>query len=54
MLESSIKALHDSSQRMMRLLKVGPRDEIWWRTIRKEAWLHLKRSARVIWDVWMF
>ena len=38
-----VELLHRSSERMMRALKM-PRDRRWIKFMRREAWIHLKRS----------
>ena len=46
-LEQRIELIHRSSQRMMDALEL-PRDEKFWWFLRREVWLHLKRS----WELW--
>lgn len=48
MLRDKVEALHRSSERMMRVL-AAPRDRLWWRHMRREAWLHIRRSLELLW-----
>jgi len=49
-LEERIELLHRSSQRMMDMIP-DPRDVLWWGFMRREAWIHLKRSLELWWQV---
>ena len=49
-LERKVELLHQSSERLMEALKL-PRDLTWWRFMRREAWVHLKRSIELWWMV---
>ncbi len=49
-LAEKIELLNRSSQRMMDALKL-PWDEKFWWFLRREAWLHLKRSLELWWMV---
>ena len=49
-LEQTIELIHRSSSRMMELLKL-PRDKTWWRYLRSETRLHLKRTLELVWLV---
>ena len=49
-LNRKIELLHQSSERMMKALKL-PRDKGWWPFMRKETWLHLQRAWEVMWMV---
>jgi len=49
-LERKIELLHQSSERLMRSLKL-PRDKGWWVFMRRESWLHFKRSWELLWAV---
>lgn len=50
MLPRKIELIHRSSSRMMELLK-EPRNEFWWEFLRRETWLHLKRTFELAWMV---
>jgi hypothetical protein len=49
-LQRKIELLHNSSERLMKALKL-PRDKGWWVFMRQEAWLHFKRSLELLWTV---
>ena len=49
-LEETIERLHRSSSRMMELLKL-PRDKAWRQFLRRETWIHIKRTTRLAWLV---
>jgi hypothetical protein len=49
-LQRKIELLHNSSERLIRALKL-PRDKGWWDFIRRESWLHFKRSLELLWMV---
>jgi len=42
--------LHRSSARMVELLK-RPKNKEWWSFMRKESWIHVKRSLELWWLV---
>jgi hypothetical protein len=53
-LAQRIELLHRSSQRMMDSLVIKAakdRDKVWWAVMKKEAWIHLKRSFEAWWHV---
>jgi len=47
-LEETIERLHRSSSRMMELLKL-PRGKAWRQFLRRETWIHIKRTAELAW-----
>lgn len=47
-LAQRIELLHRSSERMMRLI-ARPGGDLWWNTLKKETWIHLKRSFELWW-----
>lgn len=49
-LARKIELLHNSSERMMKALGLS-RDAAWWRFMRREVWLHLKRTLELMWMV---
>lgn len=49
-LTERIKLLHRSSERMMDALKLE-RDEPFWFFMRREIWIHLKRTLELVWAV---
>lgn len=49
-LEQRIELLHRSSQRLMDALK-EERTVEWWRLVRSECWVHLKRTLEAWWQV---
>jgi hypothetical protein len=49
-LQRKIELLHNSSERLMRALKL-PRDKGWWGFMKQEAWLHFKRFLELLWAV---
>jgi len=49
-LERKIELLHQSSERLLRSLKL-PQDKGWWVFMRRESWLHFKRSWGLLWAV---
>jgi hypothetical protein len=49
-LKQKIELLHRSSNRMMDALSL-PRDVPWWNFMRREAYLHLKRSFETWWHI---
>ena len=38
--------------RAMRMPKEKRKDPKWWWFMRKEAWIHLKQSLKLIWAIW--
>lgn len=52
-LPQAIELIHRSSERMSEMLDVlrEDRDDIWWRVLQREAWIHLKRTLRLLWLV---
>ncbi len=49
-LEKSIELLHRSSQRMLDSLSLT-RDAHWWTFLRREIWIHFKRTLQVWWAI---
>ncbi len=49
-LNRKVELLHKSSERLMRGLSL-PRDKNFWWYMRREAWLHLRRSWELLWLV---
>jgi len=49
-LEQAIELLHRSSQRLMDALK-EKRTVEWWGFMRRECWIHLKRTLETWWLV---
>lgn len=47
-LENKINSLNTSSNRLLRLLKVSVKDDVWQRVLQKEAWINFKRSYEVL------
>ncbi len=52
-LPQKIELIHRSSKRMTEMLNIlsEDRDAIWWRILRREAWLHLRRTLGLLWLV---
>ena len=46
-LQRKVELISNSADRMMRVLEL-PRDKRWWWFMRRESWIHLKRS----WELW--
>lgn len=46
-LARKVELLHRSTERMMKALE-QTRDLTWWAFMRRETWIHLKRS----WELW--
>jgi len=54
-LEETIERLHRSSSRLMELLEMPEKtrkSKIWWTFLRRETWIHIKRTAELAWQVW--
>jgi len=49
-LAERIELLHRSSERLVEALELT-RDRDWWRFMRREVWLHLKRTLELVWAV---
>ena len=49
-LKRQIELLHNSSERLMKTSELK-RDQAWWMFMRREAWVHLKRSWGLWWTV---
>lgn len=49
-LEERIELLHRSSQRMMEMIP-GSRNAFWWGFMRRETWIHLRRSLELWWQI---
>ena len=47
-LAERIELLHRSSERLMEAVKL-PRDDKFWWFMRRELWVHLKRSFEALW-----
>jgi hypothetical protein len=47
-LQRKVELIWNSADRMMEALNLPRRDKVWWWFMRREAWLHLKRS----WELW--
>lgn len=50
-LKRKIELLHNSSERMMKAIGKD-RDSAFWLFMRRESWIHLKRSLGLLWMVW--
>lgn len=50
MLKRKIELLHNSSDRMVKALGLD-HDNSFWRFMRRESWIHLKRSLELLWAV---
>lgn len=52
-LPQTIELIHRSSKRLMDMLDISSedRDDVWWQVLRREAWLHLRRTIRLLWLV---
>jgi hypothetical protein len=48
-----IDLLHLSSERLVDMLDIPEevRDVLWWRVLRREAWLHFRRTIDLLWLV---
>ena len=46
-MQRQVELIFKSANRMMGVLEL-PRDKMWWWFMRREAWIHLKRS----WELW--
>ena len=49
-LKRQVELPHNSSERLMKTLELK-RDRAWWIFMRREAWIHLKRSWELWWTV---
>ena len=49
-LEERIELLHRSASRLMDSLPLT-RDEAWWLFMRREIWVHLKRTVEAWWAI---
>lgn len=47
-LKDTVGWIQKSSDRLERTLAM-PRDRIFWRFLRREAWIHLQRSLELLW-----
>ncbi len=47
-LRKKIDLIDKSTKRLLQTLEM-PRDKIWWGFMRREAWVHLKRSIELWW-----
>lgn len=53
-LAKRVEWLHRSSGRLMRLVSIKPDDytsDVWWAALKREAWVHLKRSFELWWSL---
>lgn len=46
-LRHNVELLHRSSERLLRAVRIKHNDRIWWRSVRKESWIHLRRSLEL-------
>lgn len=49
-LPERVELLHRSSERLMEALKLT-RDLYYWAFMRREVWIHLKRTIELLWAV---
>ena len=49
-LKHKVELLHRSSQRMMDMVPVV-KTGMWWAFMRRESWIHIKRTIEVLWHV---
>lgn len=49
-LSRKVELVHRSSERMLKSLGLT-RDKNWWRFMRRELWIHLKRTVELMWAV---
>lgn len=49
--DKRVDYLHRSSSRMKASLSLKNRGKVWWAFMRKETWIHLKRSVELWWHV---
>ena len=50
-LKRKIELIHRSSNRLMTLVDELARGNPWWEVLRREAWLHLRRTVELLWLV---
>jgi len=46
-LRHKVELLHRSSERLVRAAGIKRIDRTWWRFVRKESWIHLRRSLEL-------
>jgi len=46
-LKHKIELLHRSSERLLRAVSIKYNDLTWWRFLRQESWVHLRRSLEL-------
>lgn len=46
-LRHKIELLHRSSERLLRAVSIKRSDRTWWRFMRQESWVHLRRSLEL-------
>lgn len=55
-LKRKIELIRNSTDRLERLLRLSDDNQeqmtaAWWKILRRESWLHLKRTAELFWMV---
>ena len=51
LMADKVELISKSANRLMGALELQPRDKMWWWFMRRESWIHLKRSWELFWMV---